>query len=161
MGIQGLGLATSITNFNLLTLTMVYCNCSSQIRPTLGRMSLASLRGWQEYLSIALPSTIIICSEWWAFEVLTVISGIISIEAQAIQTIVTSGCAILFEVPLGYQEATCAVIGNCIGAGNVPLARRFMRLTTWVTLGTVFTLQLMIFFGKDAIAKFYSNDPKV
>ena len=108
-----------------------------------------------------MPSTIIICSEWWAFEVLTVISGIISIEAQAIQTIVTSGCAILFEVPLGYQEATCAVIGNCIGAGNVPLARRFMRLTTWVTLGTIFTLQLMIFFGKDAIAKFYSNDPKV
>lgn len=140
MGIRGLGLATSITNFNLLTITMVYCNCSSKIRPSLGRFGRDSLRGWHEYLKIALPSTIIICSEWWAFEVLTVISGLISIEAQAVQTIVTSGCAILFEIPLGYQEATCAIIGNCIGANNVPLARRFMRLTTWVTVGTVLTL---------------------
>ena len=73
----------------------------------------------------------------------------------------TSGCAILFEIPLGYQEATCAVIGNCIGARNVPLARRFMRLTTWITLGTVLSLQLAIFLSKDAIAKFYSTDPEV
>ena len=36
-----------------------------------------------------------------------------------------------------------------------------MRLTTWVTLGTVISLQLAIFFGKDLIAEFYSSDPQV
>ena len=40
MGIKGLGLATTVTNFNLLLITMVYCNCSSQIRPALGNLNL-------------------------------------------------------------------------------------------------------------------------
>ena len=100
----------------------------------------SDFNGWSEYLRVSLPSTLIICSEWWAFELLTVISGLISIEAQAVQTLVTSGCAILFEIPLGYQEATCAIIGNCIGANNVPLAKKYMRLTTMVTITTIVCL---------------------
>ena len=102
MGIRGLGLATSLTNFNLLCFTMVYCKCSAKIRQALTPLSRDCLRGWSEYLKVSLPSTIMICSEWWAFEILTVISGLISVEAQAVQTVVTSGCAILFEIPLGY-----------------------------------------------------------
>jgi Na+-driven multidrug efflux pump len=43
----------------------------------------------------------------------------------------------------------------------VPLAHRFFRLTTWITLGTVFVLQVSIFFAKNAIAEFYSSDPEV
>ena len=140
MGIRGLGLATSLSNFNLLIITMVYCNCNTQIRRVIKFPDRTALSGWKEYLRISLPSTLIICSEWWAFEVLTVISGLISIEAQAVQTIVTSGCAILFEIPLGFQEATCAIIGNCIGANNVTLAKKFMCLTTWVTIGTILSL---------------------
>jgi multidrug resistance protein, MATE family len=119
MGLRGLGLAMSITNFNILLIVLVYCFCYKQISIALRKPDIESFKGWYEYLSIALPSTVIICSEWWAFEILTIISGLISIEAQAVQTIVTSGCAILFEIPLGYQEAACALIGNCIGAGNV------------------------------------------
>ena len=84
MGIRGLGLATSITNFNLLLITLVYCRCYSKISRVLLRPGRDSFKGWYEYLSIALPSTVIICSEWWAFEILTIVSGLISIEAQVV-----------------------------------------------------------------------------
>jgi len=101
------------------------------------------------------------CSEWWIFEILTIIAGLISVEAQAVQTIAASGSAILFEIPLGYQEATCSIIGNCIGAGNVKLAGRFFKLTTWVTMATTATLMLVLICCRDAIARFYSSDPSV
>ena len=105
MGLKGLGLATSLTNLNLLIGTTIYCNSSLAIRKVIALPpgSFPNLfKGWKEYLKVSLPSTLIMCSEWGAFELLTVVSGLISIEAQAVQTIVTSGCAILFEIPLGY-----------------------------------------------------------
>ena len=61
----------------------------------------------------------------------------------------------MFEIPLSYQEATAAIIGNCIGANNVPLAIRFYKLSSWITAITVVLLQLVILFGRNAIATYF------
>ena len=74
-----------------------------------------------------------ICSEWWAFEVLTVFAGIIGVTELATQTILITLVATIFMVPLGIQEATGGIIGNCIGAGNVELARRFFSIISKFT----------------------------
>lgn len=155
MGIYGLGLATSITNFNLLLLTIIQCCFNKKVKQAVTCPGKESLRGWGEYLKVAIPSAVILCSEWWAFEVLTIVAGLISVEAQAVQTTVTSVSALMSEIPLSYQEATAAIIGNCIGANNVPLAIRFYKLSSWITVITVVVLQLVILFGRYAIATYY------
>ena len=119
------------------------------------------MKGLRGYLKVCLPSTVIACSEWWIYEVLTILAGLISVEAQAVQTIAASCQAILFEIPLGYQESTCAIIGNCIGANNVRLAHRFFRLTLWTTLATVLTLMFPLLFCRESIAKIYSTEPEM
>ena len=106
-------------------------------------------------MKVAVPSAVILCSEWWAFEVLTIIAGLISIEAQAVQTTVTSVYALIFEIPLSYQEATAAIMGNCIGANNVPLAIRFYKLSSWITAISIMVIQLMILFGRNAFVSYY------
>ena len=67
----------------------------------------------------------------------------------------------MFEVPLGYQEATCAIIGNCIGGYNVSLAKRFFKLTALVALASILTLQMVILLIRDDIARFYTSDPAI
>ena len=84
MGINGLGLATSITNFNLLLLTVIQCCFTEKIKQVVTFPGKESFRGWGEYLKVAVPTAIILCSEWWAFEVLTIVAGLISVEAQAV-----------------------------------------------------------------------------
>ena len=73
-------------------------------------------------------------------------------------TIIVTCNSIFFEVPLGTAEASCALIGNCIGAGNIPLARRFYKLTAIVAICEAITLSILIFFGRTAIAEFYSTN---
>ena len=114
-----------------------------------------SFRGWGEYLRVASPSMIISCSEWWAWEVTTLVAVLISVEAQAVQTTVTSVYALIYTIPASYQEATAAIIGNCIGANNVPLAERFYILSSLITAISVVFLQFVIFFGRNAIATYY------
>ena len=84
MGIYGLGLATSITNFNLLLLTVIQCCFNKKVKQAVTCPGKESFRGWGEYLKVAIPSAVILCSEWWAFEILTIIAGLISVEAQAV-----------------------------------------------------------------------------
>lgn len=79
MGIRGLGMATSVKDCVLLLIVMVYGNCSREVQPALSLPDRESLRGWCEYLKISLPSTIMICAEWWAFEILIIMAGILGV----------------------------------------------------------------------------------
>ena len=52
-------------------------------------------------------------------------------------------------ISLGIQEATCGIIGNCIGAHNVPLAKRFFSVITKFTMATIMVLSLFILLGRE------------
>lgn len=63
--------------------------------------------------------------------------------------------------PLGLQEATCSLIGNCIGANNVKLARRFFLLTFKINTLVVLTISLTILFARHSIIRLYTEDARV
>ena len=64
-------------------------------------------------------------------------------------------------VTLGIQEATCGIIGNCIGAHNVPLAKRFFGVITKFTMATILLMSLTILFAREQIVAFYTADEAV
>ena len=41
---------------------------------------------------------------------------------------------------IGYSDAVCAIIGNCIGANNVHLAKRFFGMMTTINVMTLVNL---------------------
>ena len=41
------------------------------------------------------------------------------------------------------------------------MAKRFMRLTTLINISTVVIIQILIFFSRDAVARFFTSDPEV
>ena len=162
LGIVGLAVASSCRDFILLVALMIYGNCKTEIRDTLQPFwSRETFRGWGEYLKVSLPSTVMICAEWWGFQVLTIVAGTMGVVEQASFTMLTTIGAILFMAPLGIQEATCAIIGNCIGANNVPLAKRFFRLICKVNLAVVISLSLLVATARHQIVAFYTNDEAV
>lgn len=82
MEINGLGLAISLTNLLKFLLTLGYIKCNEQTSRVLTRPSFKSLTyGWREYLKLSLPVILILCSEWWAYELMTVFAGLINKEA--------------------------------------------------------------------------------
>ena len=100
-GIIGLGLAMTIKDGVLMSLTMMYGSCSSQVRHILAPFDSEALRGWGQYLSISLPATAMICAEWWALEVLAILAGILGVVELASQTINFNVISLLFTTSLG------------------------------------------------------------
>ena len=72
---------------------------------------------------------------------------------------ITTIGAILFMAPLGIQEATTGVIGNCIGANNVPLAKRFFRMITLMNVFVTVLMSASVLFGRYRFVGFFTEDP--
>jgi MATE family multidrug resistance protein len=57
--------------------------------------------GIKEYLKIGIPSSAMLCLEWWSFEVITIFAGYISVDSAATQIICINTNVICFMVPTG------------------------------------------------------------
>ena len=158
LGINGLVLAAVSKDFTVLFITVIYCYCKPEIRAVIQPHSCETLRGWSQYLMVSLPATVMVCAEWWAFEFLTVMAGILGVMELSSQTIAFMVIIFLFMIPLGIQEATCGLIGNCIGANNVPLAKSFFSMTMKVALSVILLTAITTIFARNQIAGFFTDD---
>ena len=163
LGINGLGLATSIKDFALILTVMIYANCSSEVKPALSALpwDRESFEGWGEYLKISLPSVIQIGAEWWAFEIIEIMAGNLGVEEQAAQTVIYIVFTTLSMVSVGFSESTGAIIGNCMGANNVPLAKRFFSLTTKASFSTFVILSTLLVSFRGQVVRFYTMDEQL
>lgn len=67
-----------------------------------------------------------LCSEWWAYEVLNLFAsfkdtGAVG-TAVAAQTIILQTASLVFMIPLGLGVASASLVGNAIGAKKRALA---------------------------------------
>lgn len=100
--------------------------------------------GISQYLSYGIPSASMLCLEWWAFEVMTLIAGYIGVEYQASHIVLMNIIAFLFMFALGLQTAGIATIGNRIGANEVDKARQYFSVLKHLSF--IFILSLLIIF---------------
>ena len=69
--------------------------------------------------------------------------------------------AIMFMVPMGIQSAACAIIGEQIGANNVPLAKEYFSLMSYCTLVLLTIVQLFVYLFSESIISVFTTDEAV
>uniref|UniRef100_A0A452TJI6 Multidrug and toxin extrusion protein n=1 Tax=Ursus maritimus TaxID=29073 RepID=A0A452TJI6_URSMA len=77
------------------------------------------LQDWGPFFSLAVPSMLMVCIEWWAYEIGSFVMG------------TWTGTAILYElatvvymIPLGLSNAVCVRVGTALGAADTAQAKR-------------------------------------
>ena len=95
---------------------------------------------------------VMFCAEGWAFQTLTFIAGLISVEDQAVSSICAILSTTLFMFGQGFSEASSSLIGNMIGANRVWFAWHYAQILSALTI--IFTIVFMvpIFFYINEIA---------
>lgn len=116
---------------------------------------------WGEFIRLGFPGTVMLCSEWWAYEILAIFASMLGTAQVAAQTIILQTASLAFMIPLGLGVACSSLVGNAIGAGMVPLAKDIGKLSikTIVVL-EVFIGISIVFLGRFFVDLF-SNDPRV
>jgi multidrug resistance protein, MATE family len=78
-GVAGAGIAMTTTYLVQYLVIIIYAYCLPQISQALSCPGKQSFVGWGEYLAISLPATLMICAEWWCFEILALLAGYIGV----------------------------------------------------------------------------------
>ena len=161
MGVIGLAVAQGCTFGLILAIVMVWVRCDPKIRKCLAPFDMESFRGWGMYLHFTAPSVVMMCAEYWAIEVLALLSGILGVEQLAAQTIIIQINNLLYMIAAGLQRVTCCSLGNCIGAGNMALAEKLYRVSFATCSVIVMLVSLSMGLCRESIVKVFTSDPGV
>jgi multidrug resistance protein, MATE family len=132
-----------------------------EVRRTLVPPTLESVLAVGDFLVFGFSGCVMMCAEWWAFELLTIFASMISSQALSAQTIMLQAITIFFMFPLGIGISTGAIVGNALGAGHKQLAISIGYLSMSVIfLVDLILCPLLLHFRRDFV-ELFTSDPAV
>lgn len=79
-GIFGVALASTVTNGLQLSVCLIYASKKEAISEAIFMPTKDAFIGLRMYMGLAIPATLMLCGEWWFFELLTLTSGYIGVN---------------------------------------------------------------------------------
>uniref|UniRef100_A0A8C8C1Z8 Multidrug and toxin extrusion protein n=1 Tax=Oncorhynchus tshawytscha TaxID=74940 RepID=A0A8C8C1Z8_ONCTS len=86
------------------------------------------LEDWGTYIHLAIPSMIMLCVEWWTYEIGGFLAGLISEVELGAQSVVFELASICYMFPLGFSVAGSVRVGSALGAGDTEQAKLSAKL---------------------------------
>ncbi|XP_041641533.1 multidrug and toxin extrusion protein 1-like [Cheilinus undulatus] len=123
LGVAGSAAANAISQYLLAVVLYVYICWRGLHKATWGGWSLDCLQEWGPFVQLAIPSMLMLCLEWWLFEMGGFLAGVISEAELGAQSIVYELAVVAYMLPLGFAGAASVRVGNALGAGDVEQAK--------------------------------------
>lgn len=121
-----------------------------------------SWKAWKEQLAIGIPMGLSIFFEASIFSVVTLLVGIMfSTITIAANQIVISFTSLIFMIPLSISMALTIVVGYSIGANKLHAAKQYSYIGVLGGIGVLVIGAIFLFFFKEPISYFYTEDPAV
>ncbi|KAJ3217060.1 hypothetical protein HK099_005616 [Clydaea vesicula] len=114
-----------------------------------------------ELLKLGIPGVFMICTEWWAFEVIALIAGWFGEKSLAAQSIVLTTTSLAYMIPMGISIAASTRIGNALGAHCADMAK-ISSFSSLLLGGVIGTLSCTFFLVvKDSWGYLWTSDIEV
>jgi multidrug resistance protein, MATE family len=118
-------------------------------------------QGWCTYLALGVPSTLMQCFEWWAFELIAIFAGLVGVKDLSAQVAIINVIGLVYMIPLGVQFAASGMVGNMIGAGNVKQAQRYAICCVGLAVGLVANIMIAFNVKPDLVGTIFTKDQEV
>ncbi|KAM3122384.1 hypothetical protein CJJ07_003314 [Candidozyma auris] len=161
MGITGAAVALSLSFWITAALMFLYAVFING-RQCWGGLDLRkAMVNWRPMLKLALPGVIMVEAEYLAFEVMTILAASFGTTALAAQSIGANVGALFFQVPFAVSVAFSTRIGHYVGVPDIPSARLVSKLSLLSGIFMGILNFAVLFLGRTALARIYSDDPDV
>ncbi|CAM0884759.1 unnamed protein product [Alopecurus aequalis] len=148
MGSKGAALSSAVSYCTNLAILSLYTRLSGACKRTWTGFSMEAFKELRQFAELALPSAMMVCLEWWSFELLVLLSGLLpnpKLETSVLSIYLNTG-ALMFMVPAGLCTAISTRVSNELGAGKPHAAKLATRLVVCMALseGIVFSLTMIL-----------------
>ncbi|XP_050220781.1 protein DETOXIFICATION 49-like [Mercurialis annua] len=138
LGIKGVALSGVWTNFNLVASLIIYILISGVHKKTWGGISMECFKEWKFLLNLAIPSCISVCLEWWWYEIMTLLCGLLLNPRATVASmgILIQTTSLIYIFPSSLSFSVSTRVGNELGASQPKKA----KLAAMVGLGCSFVV---------------------
>jgi multidrug resistance protein, MATE family len=157
-GLEGAGLALTLTySLNCILLYIVSYSYSDS-RELMSFNFDNAFVAWGQYINYGLSGTFQLMSEWWYFEIPTLISGMFPDPAQLAASVILSNFALVTrKIPTGISIITTkdvnkAVIFNQVSVGMRRANSSLMLVLIWAVINAI-----IFFLVKSILPRLYSK----
>ncbi|XP_059661500.1 protein DETOXIFICATION 18-like [Cornus florida] len=159
LGFKGAALAVSISLWIAVFMLAIYVLYAKKFEHTWEGFSLESFHHLLASAKLALPSAAMVCLEYWAFEILVLLAGLM--PNSEITTSLIAMCvnteAIAYMIAYGLSAAASTRVSNELGAGHPSRAKHAMGVTLKLSILLALLVVSALGFGHDIWAGFFSD----
>ncbi|PSR99961.1 Protein DETOXIFICATION like [Actinidia chinensis var. chinensis] len=163
MGVAGVAIAMVLTNFNLFVMLSTFVYFSGVYRDSWVPPSSDCLRGWSSLLSLAVPTCVSVCLEWWWYEFMIILCGLLSNPKATIASmgILIQTTSLVYVFPSALSLGVSTRVGNELGANRPTRARISMivSLSCAVALGAA-SMSFM-YLMRHSWGRFFTGDEEI
>ncbi|MQL69842.1 hypothetical protein Taro_002134, partial [Colocasia esculenta] len=163
LGNAGAALAIGISYWLNVLVLGLYVYHSSSCKATRAPLTREAFQNANEFLRLAIPSAVMICLEWWSFELLILMSGLL--PNPQLETSVLSIClttiSTIYAIPYGIGAAAGTRVSNELGAGNPQGAQTSVCMAMLVAITEAAMVSLTLFAVRHVWGRAYSDVDEV
>ncbi|KAM7266612.1 hypothetical protein ACFE04_004509 [Oxalis oulophora] len=141
LGVAGVALAMVWSNLIFLILLLFYVYFSDVYRDSWVSPSVDCIKGWPNLLSLALPTCLSVCLEWWWYEFMIMFSGFLVNPKATVASmgILIQTTSLVYVFPSALSLGVSTRIGNELGANRPAKARISMIVSLFcaISLGLI------------------------
>ncbi|KAL3521307.1 hypothetical protein ACH5RR_019456 [Cinchona calisaya] len=164
LGVRGVALASAWYSISINIWLLIYLFLSKKsLRPWDGATNHTCPQSWQPLLALAGSSVVSVCLEWWWYEIMILLCGLLSnpqanVAAMGILIQITS---LLYVFPSSLSSGLSTLVGHELGANQPGFARQTTMIglivaVSWGLLAFAFTTAV-----RDVWGNLYTRDPQI
>ncbi|KAI5934732.1 multidrug and toxin extrusion protein 2 isoform X14 [Manis javanica] len=161
LGIRGSAYAMAASQFMQTIVLFLYIVLKKLHLETWAGWSSQCLQDWGPFFSLAIPSMLMICIEWWAYEVGSFLIGLLSVLELSAQAIIYELATLIYMIPLGLSNGVCVRVGTALGAADTVQAKRSAISGVLCTVGTSMVVAALLSILKNNLGHIFTNDEEV
>ncbi|XP_047326178.1 protein DETOXIFICATION 51-like [Impatiens glandulifera] len=163
LGVAGVAAVSSASNLIMLLTLVFYVWVSGLHLPTWENPTRECLTGWEPLVRLAAPSCVSVCLEWWWYEIMTLLCGILVDPEASVASmgVLIQTTSFIYIFPSSLSFAVSTRVGNELGS-NQPVKAR-LSATVSIFMAAVIGLTAMGFAWtvRYSWAGMFTNDVEI
>jgi MATE family multidrug resistance protein len=158
LGVVGASLALAISYWVQFLALIITALAQGATRKYFVRPTMEAFHELWPFLRLAVSGAVMLCCEWWSFEILLIIAGVIGPASLSALSVIFNVMALVINIPFSIGIVSSSRVGNHLGANSAALA----KAQALMSVAFLFVLELLyllpIGLCRNIIGRVFSSD---
>ncbi|KAM5309966.1 multidrug and toxin extrusion protein 2-like isoform 3-T3 [Glossophaga mutica] len=155
---RGSAYASMVAHIVQTTFLFLYIVLKKLHVATWAGWSIQCLQDWGPFFRLAVPSMLMMCMEWWAYEIWSFLMGLRSVLDLSAQAVLYEVATVIYMVPMGLSISVCVRVGMFLGASDTVQAKRSAVSGVFCIVGISLVISALLSILRNKLGYIFTND---